>query len=166
MGGRVSLRNATAMAALTVASSDCPARFCYMYASPLVRKRGSETVPIAKPLNLAAEQTSLINKLQDSGKTVVWEQHVASHETFANALPAKIDVLHYSGHGEPGELCGEDSHGQLTEITVKQVGDFLGLLKQRGTLPLVFVSACHSFNVGKVFMQAGCTFALTLCTGL
>lgn len=139
-------------------ASDGAARFCYMYSAPLVRKQGSVIFPVAKPLSLADEKSVLIDKLQDTGKSVVWEQHVASHETFANALPTKIDVLHYSGHGEPGELCGEDSHGQLTEITVKQVGDFLSLLNERGTLPLVFVSACHSYNIGRVFEQAGCKF--------
>ncbi len=141
---------------MAAASSQVSARFCYMFASPLVRKTNGQFIPIARPLNLEREQTDLINKLKDSGKRVAWEQHVTSHETFASALPAKIDVLHYSGHGEPGELCGEDSLGVLTEITVKQVGDFLRLLQQRGPLPLVFVSACHSFNIGSVFMQAGC----------
>ncbi len=46
-------------AELAQGSHEHPARFCYMYASPLVRKQGSKVVPIAKPLNLKAEQTSI-----------------------------------------------------------------------------------------------------------
>jgi hypothetical protein len=56
--------------------------------------------------------------------------------------PDGWDMVHISGHGQPGELLLETAHGSEDPVNV---GDLAGLLQlARGRLKLVTISACSS----------------------
>jgi hypothetical protein len=139
------------------------ARFSHLWATPLVDNSGSE-VP---PLHIAEEQTLLRSVLESSAQVIVYESVVANAGTFMHAMQASNSVVHFTGHGTEREgLCLEyagDHHNQAVLGMTHMFGleEVYKLVADDATSPshglpqLVFVSACHSENVGKAFCKLG-----------
>lgn len=57
------------------------------------------------------------------------------------------NVLHFSGHGSPGQLVFEDRSGNGQVVDAKSFGDLIGL--HAGTIECVVLNACFSEDVAK-----------------
>lgn len=121
----------------------------YIYAAPLVTELMRE-VPI---LDVSSELNELKQALREADKRVRLRKQVATTQNLRMLLTKGCNVLHYSGHGDTDILSFETAAGTLEKANMK----FLKQLFQAGGIrtKLVFVSACHSENVGRQFVEAG-----------
>ena len=104
--------------------------------------------PGGSPLNLRAERQALrrlVRELTGGGKHAAIElrtlQYGTSRQILADALAEEAgwDLVHFSGHGLPGELVLEGADGRVTSAELAAL-----LRPAKPRLKLVTVSACHS----------------------
>lgn len=103
-----------------------------------------------QPLNLRRERVALTKLIEEivhaSGHAVDLRvlqygvTRVRLHEVLAET--EGWDLVHVSGHGQPGELLLETEEGTQDQVTARQVADLLHAASKR--LKLVTVSACSS----------------------
>ncbi|MBU4225214.1 MAG: CHAT domain-containing protein, partial [Chloroflexi bacterium] len=104
----------------------------------------------ASPLNLRRERYDLQRQLRRFAQTrgtaveVRVIQFGATRETLKEALEEDPgwDVIHFSGHGDAGELLLERADGRLDRITTDDLAELLQPTKAR--LKLLTLSACYS----------------------
>ena len=106
--------------------------------------------PAASPLNLRRERRELqaLVEALSGGAGLSIELRVLQFGVTRQALEEMLeegegwDIIHFSGHGEPGTLLLERPDGSYDEITSEQLAELLLLAGRR--LKLVTLSACLS----------------------
>ena len=105
--------------------------------------------PAASPLNLRRERRelqALVEALSGgAGLAINWVlQFGVTRQALEEILEEGEgwDIIHFSGHGEPGTLLLERPDGSFDEITSEQLAELLLLAGRR--LKLVTLSACSS----------------------
>ncbi len=106
--------------------------------------------PRASPLNLRRERRELqaLVEALSGGAGLSIELRVLQFGVTRQALEEMLeegegwDIIHFSGHGEPGALLLERPDGSYDEITSEQLAELLLLAGRR--LKLVTLSACLS----------------------
>ena len=109
-----------------------------------------------------SEKKILFKAMKESARAVTYFEEKASVESFRAVLDRGCRVLHFVGHGIQGEnkdrdgLLVEGDCGRALEMDIETLSK---LLRRRGkssrSLRLVFVSSCHSQEVGQVLLRAG-----------
>ncbi|KAH9146957.1 hypothetical protein LEN26_004849 [Aphanomyces euteiches] len=136
-----------------------------LHAAPLVLERmskeGKHLHPMEK-LDLDVERSAFQDVLQRNilQKRIQTRYGVATADSFRSLLTAwQIKVLHFSGHGVGLEekLCFEDNCGGTHLISPAMLSELIhsGGSSSTTFLQVVFVSACHSEKVARVFVDAG-----------
>ncbi|CAK4172999.1 unnamed protein product [Aphanomyces euteiches] len=136
-----------------------------LHAAPLVLERmskeGKHLHPMEK-LDLDVERSAFQDVLQRNilQKRIQTRYDVATADSFRSLLTAwQIKVLHFSGHGVGLEekLCFEDNCGGTHLISPAMLSELIhsGGSSSTTFLQVVFVSACHSEKVARVFVDAG-----------
>ena len=144
----------------------------FLFASPLIyknfdpcrtRKEGMEAPP---PISFQEEVKNIKQAIRDSEKKIAFKSMVATISNFSEMLNKEPRILHISCHG----IQNQERTMGVNYMEVKDEGNFLLLESQTGegelvssrrlhklitsTLPnldLVFVAACDSEFVGKIF---------------
>lgn len=106
----------------------------------------------ARPLRLDEEARDLKEKLRTVQNKVIdivvvneWAVRV---DQIQDALfNEKPQVLHFSGHGNKGNLVFEDRNGNVARVDVKAFADLISL--HADSVKCVILSACYSENVAK-----------------
>ncbi|WP_031364654.1 CHAT domain-containing protein [Caballeronia sordidicola] len=103
------------------------------------------------PLNLREERQALrrmVSELEGGARHAAIElrtlQYGATRETLRDALDEGEgwDIVHFSGHGMPGQLSLESTNGSRDVVDAEELAQILR--ENRTRLKLVTVSACHS----------------------
>ncbi|RHY62501.1 hypothetical protein DYB30_001032 [Aphanomyces astaci] len=135
-----------------------------LHASPfLLQLPDKRYVPLPE-LNIKQEQHRLHRIFSDSNRALRTIHGVMSVDTLRKVLDRNATVLHFSGHGGGGvgdgqqdflvfEDCNATGLGHLIDSPTLQSILCSGLPSP--SLKLVFVSSCHSRQVGEVFLRAG-----------
>ncbi|RHY34522.1 hypothetical protein DYB32_000897 [Aphanomyces invadans] len=134
-----------------------------LHASPfLLRLPDKRYVPLPE-LNIKQEQHRLHRIFADSNRALRTVHGVMSVDSLRKVLDRNVTVLHFSGHGGGAneadqdflvfEDCNATGLGHLIDSTTLQSILCSGL--PTPSLKLVFVSSCHSRQVGEVFLRAG-----------
>ncbi|MGH9760184.1 MAG: CHAT domain-containing protein, partial [Blastocatellia bacterium] len=128
-------------------------RVAVLYAAPLVFLGDDGTPHAVDVLDFESERKMILDSLKKCGRPLEISFQPATRDSFRETLTLGCNVLHYSGHGNPGFLAFEDDRGQahpLDPATLRR------LFAAGGTkADLVFVSACHSRAAGQAFVGAG-----------
>ena len=64
-------------------------------------------------------------------------------------------VLHFTGHGMPGYVTFEDDNGAMFLLNATGLRELFEVGGGAEGVKFVFVSACHSQDVGQAFVEAG-----------
>ena len=133
-----------------------------LFSNPLVCENESGGYVPLDSIPYESEKKILFKAMMESGRAVTYFEEQASVESFRAVLDRGCRVLHFVGHGIQGEnkdrdgLLVEGDCGRALEMDVETLSK---LLRRRGkssrSLRLVFVSSCHSQEVGQVFLRAG-----------
>jgi len=121
-------------------------------AAPLAWLDANEDARRLKRLDLHFERETITNALIDSKVSVDFE--IATDDRFGKFLAKGGGrAVHVSCHGKPTYLAFEDGWGQLQYM---EASVLKGLISSGGSnLQFVFVSACDSWEFGKIFADAG-----------
>jgi hypothetical protein len=120
-------------------------------AAPSLRLLAVFSLPVRQnPLNLRRERYGLQRFVRELNQTrgVAVElrvlQYGATLDTLRDALQEGEgwDIVHFSGHGDRGELLLEDAKGSTESIDADELGELLDLSKER--LKLLILDACYS----------------------
>lgn len=121
-------------------------------------------------LDFLKESKTIKEALQDSEKEVVFRSKVATKNNFADVISLKPSVLHISCHGVRNNqqsmgqnysssqsvghfLLFENIQGDGDLVSAQELGAFM---KTGHTeLEVVFVAACDSEEIGKIFQRNG-----------
>jgi len=143
----------------------------YMTSNPLVWtewKNGNRTrKPLRTLLNIDEEKSQLIDcckkSIDGKRRTLKFVHRIATNGNLTQLMVQRTKVLHYSGHGIKGKLAFENEAetGSLGESNLIDK-DLLKNLFQKGDVKFVFVSACHSENVGNMFVEAGVPHVISI----
>lgn len=124
-----------------------------LFSGPLVYHDGrGNLVPFAK-LDFKTEREQMWQCLKEASRDIELYFDSATSDRFLAAMSKRCSCLHYSGHGHQQFLPFENK-GKPHWLSVEQIKD---LIASEGGAPFrfVFVSACHSYNVGQTFASAG-----------
>ena len=130
-----------------------------LFSNPLVCENESGGYVPLDSIPYESEKNILFKAMMESGRAVTYFEEQASVESFRAVLDRGCRVLHFVGHGIQGEnkdrdgLLVEGDCGRALEMDVETLSK---LLRRRGkssrSLRLVFVSSCHSQEVGQFFL--------------
>jgi len=143
----------------------------YMTSNPLVwteLKNGKRSQKALRNLlNIDEEKSQLIDcckkSIDGKRRTLKFVHRIATNGNLTQLMVQRTKVLHYSGHGIKGKLAFENEAetGSLGESNLIDK-DLLKNLFQKGDVKFVFVSACHSENVGNMFFEAGVPHVISI----
>ncbi|KDO33555.1 hypothetical protein SPRG_19189 [Saprolegnia parasitica CBS 223.65] len=152
----------SSLASHTDAASITHLDIAVLHASPfLLRLPDHRLLPLPE-LNIRHEQRSLHKIFHESKRALRTMQGVMTVDSLREVLDRDVQVLHFSGHGGvvasgPDALVFEDPHatglGQL--VDARHLSSILRAGCASTSVKLVFVSSCHSAEVGRVFINAG-----------
>eukprot|EP00939_MAST-03C_sp_MAST-3C-sp1_P002515 g2515.t1 len=118
----------------------------YFFSSPLVDPSG-EPLPI---LNTKRELVELKAVLSDGATAVRLTIAPATIENFKSIIAKGVDVIHFSGHGDPrGRLMFESGVGKTDLVSAEKLLTLLAGI----TVELFFISACHSALAAKAIFE-------------
>lgn len=124
----------------------------YLYAAPLVFGQDSSELTPVPELEYQSEQQKVMEALREMHVGIRWRTYVANIHNFSLAI-SESQILHFTGHGEDGNVMIEDDQGKGSLKSQQQIRF---LFEERPTKPqLVFVSACHSESVAEAFVNSG-----------
>jgi hypothetical protein len=125
---------------------------CILFSAPLAWRSKNSLRPI-EMLNYKQERDAIWQGFRQASRNVELHFNFATTETLRTVVTLGCRALHFSGHGHPDWLNFEDGEGGL------QIGTAETLQRLCSTggakLDFVFVSACHSKNIGQAFADAG-----------
>ena len=130
----------------------------YLYASPIIDKINEKETN--KPINYRMEIKKLIKLFNESGKAFNCLFECANELTFKEVLKKKTKILHISSHGDIDDnqkyklKLEENGKEQILkyDILEKIIKANKNNLKN---IDLVFVSTCHSQQLGELFLDNG-----------
>lgn len=132
-------------------SSINPNLITIFQAAPLALLDANGDPRRVKRLDLHFERETIIHAL--SGTSVQVEFEIAQDDQFGKFLgKGQGRAIHVSCHGRPTFLAFEDGWGQVQYIQVDTLRDWIA---KCNNLEFVFVSACDSYSIGKIFADAG-----------
>ena len=133
------------------------------------RRAQKKGMTVPPPIQFNDEAKNIKQAIRESGKEIAFKSMVATQSNFVEMLNKEPRILHISCHGIENK---ERTMCNYTEV--RQEGNFLLLESETGegelvsarrlhkliksTLPhldLVFVAACDSEFVGRIFQQCG-----------
>lgn len=121
-------------------------------AAPLAGMNGQGNLGAIQTLDLAQERQQLTRIFANTRVAV--EFQIATHETLGKFLETKQGtILHFSCHGDAGQLFLEDDWGGLAPLAKEHLKKWVQLGGRE--LQFVFVSACYSQSIGQAFVDAG-----------
>ncbi len=130
-----------------------------MYAEPLVRREGKNVSTLPDAVDYEEECSKIYETLDQKGLQIDLIIEIATRENLINVLSRSPTILHIICHGEFDNernqfyLCFENEDGQMDPIYASDLRSILETLKTR--VQIVFVNACHSEQVARVFEDAG-----------
>ena len=133
---------------------DAPIRLAMLYSSPLIWQDEKGQVHPIELLDFKREKDIISKSLMQTGISIEIRSDFATSDNFRTMVLLGCQALHFSGHGLPGVLAFEDGRGGAHLIEA----DLLRELFQAGGpsgIQMVFVSACHSRQIGEAFVKAG-----------
>jgi len=98
--------------------------------------------------------------LKRAKKPITFGIDVLTENFLANLLTYKPVVLHYIGHGSQNTIALEDNCSLLKPLTAEILSKYLPAGSCLDNPKIVFINACHSEGVGKVFKRAGVKFVI------
>lgn len=94
----------------------------YLYSAPLVFiDEFGEPKPVPE-LEYQTEQQRVLETLKEMHLAVRWRTYVATTHNFL-AAASQCQILHFTGHGEDGNVMFEDEHGKGLLKTQQQIQD-------------------------------------------
>ena len=130
-----------------------------MYAEPLARNDGKATQSLPDAVDYEEESNKIYETLENKKLKIHLAIEIASRDNLVKVLTRNPVILHILCHGEYDKilkkfyLCFETSDGELDPF---YADDLRNILSRCGTnIKLVFVNACHSEPVARVFADAG-----------
>ena len=130
-----------------------------LFSNPLVTKT---KVALCDPVDFEGEIVQLKRILKNLGKQIVIKVDVATKANLRNYLSPPPRIIHFICHGGFSQkkqqfyLAFENEKLEQEECDTKQLRELIEEVeKPKGKLELVFVNACHSEEVGKVFIDSG-----------
>ena len=137
-----------------------------LYSEPLVRSTENSIEPLCDPVDFEEECNKLLEILSEKKKRIDLIFELARHEKLVNILSKGPIILHIICHGDYSKerkqfyLCFEQENGRLLEFYSDDLKAILEKVETR--IQLVFVNACHSEEVARVFENAGipCVIAI------
>lgn len=130
-----------------------------MYAEPLARTDGKGVYSLPDAVDYEEECNKIYETLERKEMRIHLGIEIASRENLVKVLSSNPVILHILCHGEYDKqkgkffLCFENSNGELDPIFAEDLKDILGRVNT--DIKLVFVNACHSEPVARVFTDAG-----------
>jgi len=125
-------------------------RLSILYSAPLITEQGK---PITL-LNFKKEKQTLKDSFDKSKKEFTAFFGAATVDHLQEQITEGCEILHYSGHGHPDFLAFEGKNGIAHELDVKGLKDLISA-GGKPAIKLAFVSACHSRESGRAFVDAG-----------
>ena len=138
-----------------------------LYSEPLVRKVENGVEPLGDPVDFEEESNKLLEILKAKNKRIDLIFQIATKDRLVDVLAKGPSILHIICHGEYSKqekqfyLCFEGENGELLEFFSENLRSIIEKI-EISSVKLVFVNACHSEEVAKVFVQAGvpCVIAI------
>ena len=129
-----------------------------MYSEPLVRRDEYGIISLGEPVDYEEECSKVIDILRKKEKKINVYFEIATVRHLVNVLSLSPKVLHIICHGDFNKarneffLCFEEN-GELSELYSKDLK--VRLQEVNFCTQIVFINACHSEEVARVFMDAG-----------
>ena len=140
-----------------------------MYSEPLVKLDVYGRLALGDPVDFEEECNKIIDFLKENGKQTNIYFEVATLANLFKVLSQAPLILHIICHGDFSKnngrffLCFEDD-GKLKEVYADNLRKKMIDLKLQ--TKIVFVNACHSEEVAKVFSEAGVPCVITVQSDL
>eukprot|EP00347_Sterkiella_histriomuscorum_P024050 403332474 len=132
----------------------------YLYSDPLVERIKDQTYSLSTPLDTGSEYREIVKTLQSSKKQFIIKRDAVNFEILKQILAAQPSMIHISCHGDYDIKLKqyylafeEKDSGVLDKLTEDRLCSLLGDGSNH-QVQLVFVSACHSEMIGKIFLRA------------
>lgn len=138
-----------------------------LYSEPLVKRVENEIKTLGDPVDYEEECNTLLEILKAKNKRIDLIFQIATKDRLVDVLAKAPPILHIICHGELNQktgkyyLCFESENGELLEFNSDTLVSIIEKI-EISPIKLVFVNACHSEEVAKVFLQAGvpCVIAI------
>ncbi|CDW81385.1 UNKNOWN [Stylonychia lemnae] len=132
----------------------------YLYSDPLVYRDKDKLWPMDSPLDTEIEFREIYKILSQRKKVFTIRKDAVNFENLKQILAAQPSIIHISCHGDYDLTLKqyylafeEKDSGILDQLTEERLGSLLGDGSNH-KVELVFVSACHSEKIGKIFQRA------------
>ena len=153
------------MQPLSLSSEDSRLDIAFLYSNPLVKEEDRRKLtPMNDPIDFESEINCLVDIFQNSEKKITARFEVANLDNISEIIRKKPKILHISSHGSYGlnkegenefYLNFEDHQGKLDRFNAERLSNLLkSSSDDKSQIEVVFVSACHSEAVAKVFREA------------
>lgn len=130
-----------------------------MYAEPLVKREDGQIYSQPDAVDYEEECNKIYEVLESKHMRIDLIIEIASRDNLVSVLSKGPKILHIMCHGEydPARgqfyLCFENNDGELDPLYASDLRAILEKLNP--DIKLVFVNACHSEQVARVFADAG-----------
>eukprot|EP01083_Nonionella_stella_P298894 1014378_1 len=131
----------------------------FLVSQPLLHSTGSEILSV-EPLNCEDEEKAIQEAFSSSGRKINYIRKFATVNNLRQLVTAGTSIIHYCGHGIRKALIFENDMAQQIGMSHRLSASHLRKLISAGgdahtKISLVFVSACHSEDAGRAFINAG-----------
>ena len=138
-----------------------------MNAEPLVEIRNSKSVlSLPDSVDYEEECREIYATLMDKGRKINLMFEIATRTNLVSVLSRNPTILHIMCHGEYDQerkefyLGFEKATGEIDKLYAEDLKEILS--KFESSLKLVFVNACYSEPVGRVFAEAGVPYVIAI----
>ena len=134
-----------------------------LYSAPLVKKieKTGVCIPLNDPVDFEEECLALRKMLKEQNKRIKLRVDVATIDNLTNLISKQPIIIHFICHGDYSTekqkfyLAFENNFGELEECDSDRIRKLLSNENDHNNTQIVFVNACHSEEVGRVFLEAG-----------
>lgn len=130
-----------------------------MYAEPLIKKDEGQIISLPDAVDYEEECSKIYEVLDSKQMKIDLIIEIATRANLISVLSKKPRILHIICHGEYDRkkkqfyLCFENNEGELDPFYASDLKEIMDQL--RPEIQVVFVNACHSEQVARVFADAG-----------
>ena len=132
-----------------------------MYSAPLIhrKERTNVATQLSDPVDFDTEINALRRMFQEENYKIKLKVEIATVSNLINVISKQPTILHFICHGEFSKkkqsvyLAFENDCGELDKCFANRIQKLLS--KSSIDIKIVFVNACHSEEVGNVFLEAG-----------
>ena len=134
-----------------------------LYSDPLVKKieKTGVFMPLNDPVDFEEECVALRKMLRDQNKRIKLRVDVATIDNLTSIISKQPVIIHFICHGDYSQerqkfyLAFENNNGELEECDSDRIRKLFINENSLNSIQIVFVNACHSEEVGRVFLEAG-----------